>query len=114
MPYSEDFEMDDGGWFAAGKNTDWEWGVPVGSVINSAASGSKAWVTNLDGNYANSSEAFLYSPCFDLSSMTSPSISFSMMYSIEDNPMSPGNYFDFAQVQYSLNGKDWITSRFKW
>lgn len=107
MPYYENFESSDGAWFTRGKNTDWTWGSPNGVMINSAASGIKAWATDLSGDYANASEAYLYSPCFDLSGMTSPALSFSLIYKIEDNGSNPSNPFDVAKVEYSLNGKAW-------
>ncbi len=107
MPYYEGFENSNGAWFTRGKNTDWDWGAPIGVMINSAASGAKAWATDLLGDYANASEAYLYSPCFDLSSMTSPALSFSLIYKIEDNGSNPSSPFDVAKVEYSLNGKVW-------
>ena len=49
-PYSEDFESGDGGWVADNTtNGTWALGTPTGAIINSAASGSNAWVTNLSG-----------------------------------------------------------------
>ena len=32
-------------------NNSWEYGMPASNKINNAASGTKAWKTNLTGNY---------------------------------------------------------------
>ena len=48
--------------------------------INRAASGSKAWKTNLAGNYNDLEKSYLYSPCFDISGMTNPTLSFNVAW----------------------------------
>ncbi len=68
FPYLEGFETDNGHWYTAGVNDDWQWGTPAKTIINKAANGSKCWVTNLTGNYNDNELSYLYSPCFDLSS----------------------------------------------
>ena len=79
-PYLEGFENTNGYWYTQGVNDNWEWGVPAKQIINKAANGSKAWITNLTGNYDNSQLSYLYSPCFDLSSLTKPVLSFSHIF----------------------------------
>ena len=54
-----------------------KYGTPSKTVINKAANGTKAWVTSLTGNYKNNELSYLYSPCFDLSGLTQPVLSFS-------------------------------------
>ena len=79
--YDEDFE---GGpaWTASGGS--WEHGVPNGSVIDSAASGINAWVTNLDGDYMNGEDDYIESPRIDLGAATSdPVLTFSLNYVTE-------------------------------
>lgn len=49
-PYAENFETSGGFWRAMG-NEIWEYGTPAGSVINSASSGIKSWVTGLTETY---------------------------------------------------------------
>lgn len=49
-PYSENFESNDGYWRKSG-NEIWEYGTPAKSIINSASSGSKSWVTGLSSTY---------------------------------------------------------------
>ena len=99
FPYLEGFENGDGNWYQKGFNSSWQWGTPAKSLINKAANGTKAWVTSLTGNYNNNELSYLYSPCFDLSGLTQPVLSFSHIYSIED-----GCPCDYTWVEYSDNG----------
>lgn len=99
FPYLEGFESSDGNWYAKGSNSSWQWGTPAKTVINKAANGTKAWVTSLAGNYANNELSYLYSPCFDLHTLTQPVLSFSHIFSIED-----GCPCDYTWVEYSADG----------
>ncbi|HQW83621.1 MAG TPA: S8 family serine peptidase [Ferruginibacter sp.] len=99
FPYLEGFENNDGGWYAKGSNNSWQWGTPAKTVINKAANGSKAWVTSLTGNYKNNELSYLYSPCFNLSGMTQPVLSFSHIFQLED--ATPA---DYNWIEYSDNG----------
>jgi hypothetical protein len=103
FPYLEGFESSAGNWYAAGLNSSWQWGTPAKTIINKAANGTKAWVTNLTGNYNNNELSFLYSPCFDLSGLTQPVLSFSHIFRTEDDC-----YCDFHWVEYSTDGQNWI------
>ena len=97
-PYSEDFEAGAGGWVATnGANGTWALGAPTANVINSAASGANAWATNLSGNYNNNDNSFVQSPVFDLSSLTAPSIQFSVWWNSEFS-------WDGMVLQSSING----------
>lgn len=98
-PYLEGFESSTGGWYAKGQNSSWQWGTPVKTIINKAANGSKAWVTNLTGNYNANEVSYLYSPCFNLTGLTQPVLSFSHIFKIED--ATPA---DYNWVEYSVNG----------
>ena len=51
-PYDEDFETNEGFWRSMG-NEIWEYGTPAGSVINSASSGIRSWVTGLSQKYGD-------------------------------------------------------------
>jgi hypothetical protein len=103
-PYLEGFEgTDAGNWYAGGINSSWQCGIPAGTVINKAANGTKAWVTNLTGNYNNNEVSYLYSPCFNLTGLTQPVLSFSHIFRTEDNC-----YCDFHWVEYSTNGQNWF------
>jgi hypothetical protein len=101
-PYLESFESSAGNWHTGGLNSSWEWGVPTGTIINKAANGTKAWVTNLNGDYNNNELSYLYSPCFNLSGLTQPVLSFSHIFRTEDNCNC-----DFHWVEYSTDGINW-------
>ena len=102
FPYLEGFENSNGYWFAGGVNSSWAWGTPAKGVINKAANGSKAWVTSLDGTYNNSEQSYLYSPCFDLSQLTQPVLSFSHIFQTEDNCDC-----DYHWTEYTTDGISW-------
>ena len=105
FPYLEDFETDAGGWFGAGKKSSWEWGTPQSPKIHRAASGTRAWKTTLSGNYNDGELSYLYSPCFDLSGLASPMLSFSVALDIEDCGAS--SQCDAAWMEYSTDGRTW-------
>jgi hypothetical protein len=100
LPYLEDFETWNGGWrpSVAGTNSSWEFGVPAGALLNAAASGQNAWVTNLQGEYNNSELSYLESPCIDFSGLTQdPRLLFSLWFDSEA-------CCDEAWVEQSING----------
>ncbi len=96
-PYLEGFENNDGNWYTKGNNNSWQYGTPAKAIITKAANGTKAWVTGLTGNYKNNESSFLYSPCFDLSSLTQPVLSFSHIFYTEQD-------YDYNWVDYSTDG----------
>ncbi|MBA7533236.1 hypothetical protein ES705_25471 [subsurface metagenome] len=96
-PYKENFENGESYWLSAGTNSSWEWGVPDGPTINSAASGDSAWVTNLFGNHNNNELSFVYSPVFDFTGFSEPYISMSIWYDCQYGR-------DGANLQYSTAG----------
>ena len=99
FPYLEGFESNAGSWYSKGQNNSWQWGTPAKTIINKAANGTKAWVTSLTGSYNTNEISYLYSPCFDLSSLTQPVLSFSHIFRIED-----GTPADYNWIEYSVNG----------
>ena len=101
-PYLEGFENNNGYWFTNGQNDSWQWGKPQKKIIHKAANGNNAWVTNLTGNYNDNEYSFLYSPCFDLTSLTKPVLSFSHIFQTEDDCNC-----DFHWVEYSLDDSVW-------
>ena len=103
FPYLEGFESSDGHWYTGGVNDSWQWGTPAKTIINQAANGARCWVTNLTGNYHDNELSYLYSPCFDLSSLANPVLSFSHIFRTEDNCMC-----DFHWVEYSTDGTSWM------
>ena len=98
-PYLEGFESGTASWYSKGQNSSWQWGTPTKTIINKAANGTRAWVTNLTGNYNSNEISYLYSPCFNVSGLTQPVLSFSHIFRIEDNTPA-----DFTWVEYSVNG----------
>jgi hypothetical protein len=104
FPYLENFETGDGYWYAGGKLSTWEYGTPSSNRINRAASGFGAWKTRLQGHYNDGETSCLYSPCFDITGMTAPTLSFSVALDIED---CGGTLCDGAWVEYSADGISW-------
>lgn len=107
FPYLQNFESGTDGWYTAGQNSSWAYGTPVSEKIKGAASGAKAWKTNLTGSYNNNEVSYLYTPCFDLSKMARPMISFSISFDFaECNSAAPP--CDGAWLEYTTNGVNWI------
>jgi hypothetical protein len=104
FPYLENFESGNGSWYSGGVNSSWEYGTPASTLINSAASGSKAWKTRLVGNYNDLELSYLYSPCFDITGMTNPTLSLSLALDLEDCGAS---LCDGAWIEYSADGVTW-------
>ena len=101
FPYNEGFESSMGNWFVSPSsiNSDWAWGTPSKSIITGAGGGLKSWITGgLTGNSYNNGEAsYLQSPCFDISSLKNPQISFKVFWETESG-------YDGAGFQYSTDG----------
>ena len=79
----------------------WQRGVPTGTLLNTAVSGTNVYGTNLSGNYENNLKGYLTSKCYDLTTIANPVLKFQMAFDLETN-------YDVAYVQYSTNqGVDW-------
>ncbi|MFY0654744.1 MAG: T9SS type A sorting domain-containing protein [Cyclobacteriaceae bacterium] len=76
----------------------WQFGVPSGVLINNDTNHGNVWATNLDGNY-NSNEvlSWIYTPCFDISALERPMVSFDKIYHFVDQR-------DGVVLQYSVDG----------
>ncbi|MCK8480283.1 gliding motility-associated C-terminal domain-containing protein [Psychroserpens algicola] len=97
-PYLEDFESGDGGWVVDAANPgSWALGTPAATVINSADSGTNAWVTNLTGDYVANENGIVTSPVFDLSTLVAPSIEMSVWWNSEFS-------WDGMVLQSSIDG----------
>lgn len=105
FPYLQNFESGNGNWYAAGKRSSWEFGTPASVKINRAASGARAWKTRLAGNYNDLEYSYLYSPCFDLTGIVNPTLSFSVALDLED---CGAQLCDGAWVEYSADGVNWL------
>ena len=102
FPYYQNFEGTQY-WSQSGQNSSWQLGTPSATIINSAASGTKSWVTNLTGYNNPNEKSYVESPCFDFSSLTQPIVSLDINYNT-----SYSN--DGANLQVSLDsGNTWIT-----
>jgi len=97
--YYQDFESSNGNWTPGGSGSDWAWGAPSKPVINKAASGFKCWITGglTTPGYNNNENSWLQSPCFDLSALQNPYLSFSVFWETEKK-------YDGASLEYSING----------
>ena len=104
FPHLQNFEANNGYWYTTGTNNSWAYGTPASALISKAASGSKAWKTNLTGNHNDNELSYLYSPCYDISAMTNPTLSFSVAMDLED---CGSTFCDGAIVEYSTDGITW-------
>ncbi len=97
-PHLEDFEAAPV-WTSGGTGNDWAWGSPAHPVINSAASGTKAWcVGGLTGQfYAFGAQSWIESPCYDLSSVPTPVVAFQIYWEVE-------RQYDGMVLQSSTDG----------
>lgn len=118
-PYLQTFESDNGGFFTSSTYSSWVWGTTDGvsrSTVNRAANGTKAWFTNLAGLYKPNEESYLYSPCFNLSGLTNPVLSFSHISRQEDNidvhtlEYTTNNGVTWQRLGIQNGGTNWFTS----
>jgi hypothetical protein len=106
FPYYEDFESGEAGFIAEGLNSTWEFGKPSSTRINSAANGQHAWKTRLKGDYRNLEYSYLYTPCFNISSLSEPMLGFQLAYNFEDC-RNFNVICDAGWMEYSLDGLTW-------
>lgn len=104
FPYLERFNNSNGNWFTDTLSySSWQWGQPVKTLMKRSASEGKGWFTALNSIYRQNENAYLYSPCFNLSSLTQPVLSFSHISQQEDNCNC-----DYHTLEYSIdNGNTW-------
>nr|WP_294905369.1 S8 family serine peptidase [uncultured Lacibacter sp.] len=104
FPYLERFENSNGNWFTDTISySSWRWGTPSKTIMARSASEGKGWFTSLGSSYRPNESSYLYSPCFNLSSLTQPVFSFSHITQQEDNCNC-----DYHALEYSIdNGNTW-------
>ena len=86
LPYYTGFEGTTGGWYSSGQNNSFKWGIVFSGLIDSAANGLNAWKTNLTGPHNNNEFSYLYSPCFDMTTVVGdPVINFNFSHQLETN-----------------------------
>lgn len=79
----------------------WEMGIPNTSLLNTVASGTKAYITNPNGDYTDQTLSLLYTPCYDLTQILDPVLKFQMAFDIELD-------WDVLYIEYSTNnGSSW-------
>ncbi|MFM7672180.1 MAG: S8 family serine peptidase [Bacteroidota bacterium] len=103
-PYLQDFEAGSD-WFSGGVNASWELGTPESYRIKGTGSGLRSWKTRLKGQYNNSEFSYLYSPCFNVSGLAAPMLSFLVALDLED--CGNGTFCDGAYMEYSADGQTW-------
>jgi hypothetical protein len=82
-------------------NTSWQWGTPAQTVLNSAFSGTKAWMTNLTANYPNRDSSGLFSALYTINPLHYYKLSFRHKFSTE-------LFQDGCAVDYSTDyGNSW-------
>ena len=82
---------------SGGSNSVWERGVPSGTLLSSAASGSNAYGTVLSGNHPDAVKEYLVTECYDFTQWVNPVIKFEMAFDLEID-------FDIVYVEYSKDG----------
>ncbi|HSV89016.1 MAG TPA: choice-of-anchor J domain-containing protein, partial [Bacteroidales bacterium] len=97
IPYNESFEAGVNFWRTSGTNSSMELAIPSGTIINSAFSGSMAWVTNSFGAYNAGEVSIIESPCFNFSGILNPVLDLNL------NLHTPTG-LDGAAVEYSVDG----------
>ncbi len=79
----------------------WSMSEPGSTLLNTVSSGTKAYITAPNGQYSNETTSDLISPCYDLSALANPVMSFKMAFDIEVD-------WDVLYMQYSTNnGENW-------
>lgn len=78
-------------------NALWEIARPRKNLLNGAPTGNKAYITGATDNYPDNTVSYLYTNCYDLTTVSNPVLAFKMGFDIENN-------WDYLVVEYSTNG----------
>ena len=101
-PYTEDFNADDGNWYANGRRCEQRflWGnVPY---LNGPDGEGSSWYYELDNGGNQFGRAYVESPLFDFTTMSSPIIAFDFKMQVDGNGYGPS-----YRVEYTTNGTSW-------
>lgn len=75
-PYDESFENSNGNWYAESRDNShgllWEWGIDSTAAGIPSNKNNNLWVTQSNSPYSESEDAWVYSPCFDISQLDRP------------------------------------------
>ncbi|MDX2196588.1 MAG: LamG-like jellyroll fold domain-containing protein [Cytophagales bacterium] len=98
FPYFEDFNSNNGNWFADGSSPTWQYGQADKNNIKYRAPNDKFWVTalSISGVY-DRENGYINGPCFDFGNVAKPMISLDINYLSQDKA-------DGAVLQYSSDG----------
>ncbi|MBL0745918.1 T9SS type A sorting domain-containing protein [Chryseolinea lacunae] len=117
IPYTETFDAGANGWItevsdASLAPSSWQWGMPVGFVLNGDASGvGKAWFTNASKvpnlHYALNEKSWVHSPCFDLSNMKSPVLGLNIRSLLQEQ--LDGVVIQLDSSNQPFNDPEWVT-----
>jgi bacillopeptidase F (M6 metalloprotease family)/subtilisin family serine protease len=88
--YFTDLEMEPAGWQHGGDADPWQWGAPTSGPM-AAHSGQNLYATNLAGNYAANTNAYLATPPIYLADTTTAILQWYEWYDLENN-------YDWADV----------------
>ena len=98
--YFENFEAGYGGWSKGDEEVNnWSFGTPDRNIINSAASGEKAWFTSFDIASQPEESSSVVSPCFDFTAISRPMISLKLWRYFDPNRNG-------AVLQYRIGDTD--------
>ncbi len=108
-PYCNDFEGSQNPWVTLNaltysqNNNNWQLGTPAQSLLNSAHSGTNAWMTKLTANYSAKDSSGLFTPLFNVIGSKCYELEFWHMFRTED-------LYDGGTVEYSTDlGITWRT-----
>ncbi|MBU1719833.1 MAG: Ig-like domain-containing protein, partial [Bacteroidetes bacterium] len=102
IPYSENFDVDEGNWTASGTSSNWVHGTPSKTQISAAYSTPNCWVTNLSSDYSSSQNSYLETPLFDATSLVGDLIiEFAHNFDMESG-------WDAGVLEYSINGGQFV------
>jgi len=77
----------------------WEIGTPTTTILSGLV--TSGYVTNPSGNYPDQTTSYLFSPCYNLTTLQNPVLKFKMAFDLEPN-------WDIMYVEYSNDqGGNW-------
>ncbi|MEW5677024.1 M4 family metallopeptidase [Flavobacterium enshiense] len=78
-------------------NTVWQRGTSMKTLLSNTVAGSQVYATKTFGNYPDNTTSYLVSQCYDLTTVSNPTVSFDMAFDLEAN-------WDIIYFEYSTNG----------
>ncbi|CAM4337532.1 M4 family metallopeptidase [Flavobacterium terrigena] len=82
-------------------NSVWQRGAVNKTLLTNTVAGSNVYATKLTGNYPDATTSYLVSQCYNLTNLSSPTVSFDMAFDLESN-------WDIIYFEYSTDsGATW-------